>query len=418
MTIVRALGGSSCLRLIHPIESRIRRRAIHTDTSAIYTSVMKFTNPNATAGSPVNLFLRKVLGSAAGRRSVVVLVLCFVVSTEILFIPATWDDWSARQIFAGWLEQFLDDLCLAISMMLAVSLVDSLVEDESWQRIPALVAAVVLAGVLAYSGLTVYHFPAGYYPPLPLLAGEAMRPALLGTLVTLVWAIQRRNARAARRLQRLEIDRVALNRRMLEAQLQVMEAQIEPHFLFNTLATVKRLYRTQSASGERMLDSLQLYLRSALPRIRGDKSTLGNEFDLVGAYLDMLQIRMGDRLLFSITLPRELAALEFPPMMLITLVENAIKHGLTPLAEGGRIDFQARVDKGTLEVRVADTGAGFQASSGSGIGLANIRSRLTALYGGRARLQLESNTPRGVVSLISVPCSVPYSTPNGLEHVN
>src|SRR5476651_528970 len=101
-----------------------------------------------------------------------------------------------------------------------------------------------------------------------------------------------------------------------------------------------------------MLDSLRLYLRSALPRIRGDKSTLGNEFDLVGAYLDMLQIRMGERLGFSIDLPSAVADVEFPPMMLITLVENAIKHGLTPLAAGGRIALTARVDDGKLEVRV------------------------------------------------------------------
>jgi LytS/YehU family sensor histidine kinase len=190
---------------------------------------------------------------------------------------------------------------------------------------------------------------------------------------------------------------------MIEAQLQVMEAQIEPHFLFNTLATVKRLYRSEPKSGERMLERLRHYLAHALPRIRGEQTTLGSEFELVHAYLDVLQVRMGDRLAFSVDVPDTLAKEPFPPMMLITLVENAIKHGLAPLPEGGRIDIDARSEAGVLRERVADTGAGFHNSSGSGIGLANIGSRLAALYGGRASLDLEANEPRGVVSVIAVP---------------
>ena len=362
-----------------------------------------FAAESAESGTRARFTLPHRMWRELGRRWLVVLLLSFVMSTEILFIPATYEGWTLIQIFNGWFEQFLDSLTLGIGMMLAVTFADGVLKEENRWRLPALALVVIVSGALSYAGLTVFHFPAGFYPPALQVAGEALRAVLLGTMVTLVWAVQKRNAREARRLQRLEIDRVALNRRMLEAQLQVMEAQIEPHFLFNTLATVKRLYQTTSASGERMLDSLQLYLRSAIPRIRGENSTLSSECVLVGAYLDVLQIRMGDRLGFAIALPKELEEINFPPMMLITLVENAIKHGLNQTAAGGRIDIFARLQDGILEVEVSDTGVGFQASSGHGIGLANIRSRLAALYGGQAQLTLEPRTPNGVTCLIRVP---------------
>jgi signal transduction histidine kinase len=337
------------------------------------------------------------------RRLALVAVLAFAMSTQILFSPTIFTDWSPGEVFMGWLEQFLDALAIAVSILVAVTLVDeSAPEDAAW-RLPALAAAVVAGASLAMAALTAFHFPAGYYPSAIQLAGDTLRFVIPGALITLVWAVQKRNARITRRLQRIELDRIALNRRMIEAQLQVMEAQIEPHFLFNTLATVKRLYRSEPKSGERMLERLRHYLAHALPRIRGEQTTLGSEFELVHAYLDVLQVRMGERLAFSVDVPQKLAAEPFPPMMLITLVENAIKHGLAPLPEGGRIDVDAQSDEGVLRVRVADTGAGFNNSSGSGIGLANIGSRLAALYGGRASLSLEANEPRGVVSVIAVP---------------
>ena len=339
----------------------------------------------------------------AVRRIALVTVLAFGMSTQLLFSPNLFQDWTPAEVFKGWLEQFLDALATGIMMLAAVSLVDALAPQEAWWRLAALGAAVAIGATLATVGLTLFHYPSGYYPSAIQLAGDTLRFVIPGTLITIVWAVQKRNARTTRRLQRVELDRIALNRRMLEAQLQVMEAQIEPHFLFNTLATVKRLYRSEPKSGERMLERLRHYLAHALPQIRNQETTLGGEFELVRSYLDVLQVRMGERLAFSVDVPETLAREPFPPMMLITLVENAIKHGLGPLPEGGRIDVAARTADGILQVRVADDGAGFHTSSGSGIGLANIRSRLAALYGGRAGLTLESNEPRGVVSVIVVP---------------
>jgi hypothetical protein len=337
------------------------------------------------------------------RRAALVVMLAFAMSTQLLFSPTIFVDYSAAEVFMGWLEQFGDALAVGACMLVAVTLVDEWAPEEAAWRLPALGAAVAVGGAIAMAGLTAFHYPAGYYPSMVQLAGDTLRFVIPGALITVVWAVRKRNARVTRRLQRVELERIALNRRMIEAQLQVMEAQIEPHFLFNTLATVKRLYRSEPTSGERMLERLRHYLAHALPRIRGEATTLGSEFELVHAYLDVLQVRMGERLAFSVQVPDELAREPFPPMMLITLVENAIKHGLAPLPEGGRIDIDARCEEGVLRVRVADTGAGFHDSSGSGIGLANIGSRLAALYGGRASLGLEANEPRGVVSVIEVP---------------
>ena len=337
------------------------------------------------------------------RRAGVVALLAFGMSTQLLFQPGLFQDWTPAQVFTGWVEQFGDALAMGAAMLLAVSLIDWLAAPEAWWRVAALVLGMAGAAALAMAGLTAFHSPSGYYPSALQLAGDTLRFVIPGAMITLVWGVQKRNARIARRLQQAELERIALNHRMMEAELQVMEAQIEPHFLFNTLATLKRLYRSEPKSGEHMLERLHHYLAHALPRIRSETTTVGSEFELVHAYLDVLQVRMGERLAFCVETPAAVAATAFPPMMLITLVENAIKHGLGPLPEGGRIDVATRVEGDMLEVRVADTGAGFNMSSGSGIGLANIRSRLAALYRGRASLALESNGARGVVSVIRVP---------------
>ena len=188
-----------------------------------------------------------------------------------------------------------------------------------------------------------------------------------------------------------------------EARLQMLEAQIEPHFLFNTLAHVKRLYETDRAAGASMLHNLEAYLAVALPQMRATDSTLGRELDHAIAYLDIQQIRMGRRLAYAIDIDDALRCARLPPLMLLTLVENAIKHGLTPVPGGGRIDMRARVEAGRLQVEVADTGGGFTRSGGAGAGLANIRARLAAQFGQDASLALALNAPRGVVATIALP---------------
>jgi LytS/YehU family sensor histidine kinase len=152
-----------------------------------------------------------------------------------------------------------------------------------------------------------------------------------------------------------------------------------------------------------MLSSLINYLRAALPSMRQSGSTLARELELARSFLTILKMRMRERLDFSIDQDPGLADARVPPMVLPTLVENAIKHGLSPLPEGGRIDIRARRDGDDLVVEVTDNGAGFSGSGGTGVGLANTRSRLAALYGGRAGLELAGGTPRGVVARVRLP---------------
>ena len=190
----------------------------------------------------------------------------------------------------------------------------------------------------------------------------------------------------------------------------MLQAQIEPHFLFNTLANVRRLYQTEPATAEAMLDSLMRYLETALPQMRANVSTLGREAELTASYLDIQRIRMGRRLSYTIDVAPALRDTPLPPMMLLTLAENAIKHGLAPLPEGGFVRISAHHLGDELELRVADSGRGFTQTSGAGTGLANIRARLAALYGATGRLSLAPNSPRGVTATIVVPL-VPAQRP-------
>jgi signal transduction histidine kinase len=196
-----------------------------------------------------------------------------------------------------------------------------------------------------------------------------------------------------------------LKRQLVEAQLKMMQAQVEPHFLFNTLASVDYLIETDPARASKMQKNLIQYLRAALPQMREGSTTLGKELSLVRSYLEILKVRMEDRLQFAITVPQGLMSAQFPPMVLQSLVENAIKHALEPKPEGGSITVTADIANGNLRVTVADTGLGFGVGgkAGTGVGLANVRERLAALYGGRARFTIEANAPAGTIATVEVP---------------
>jgi hypothetical protein len=199
-----------------------------------------------------------------------------------------------------------------------------------------------------------------------------------------------------------------LKRQLAEAQLKMMQAQVEPHFLFNTLASVDYLIETDPARASRMQKNLIQYLRAALPQMREGTSSLGREIQQCRSYLEILKVRMEDRLQFSINVPQGLQSAAFPPMMLLTLVENAVKHGLEPKPEGGSLSVSAVVANGALQVAVADSGLGFGASQrgGTGVGLVNVRERLQALFGPAAQLQIEANAQGGTIATIAVPYRV------------
>jgi signal transduction histidine kinase len=233
---------------------------------------------------------------------------------------------------------------------------------------------------------------------------EVASSELVWIVLVAVWreALSQREATIAA-LHESEVRNVDLQARIAEAELKMLEAQIEPHFLFNSLANVRRLRRLDLAAGNAMLADLLHYLQQTLPRLRATDSTLAREAEVARAFLAVHKIRMGDRLDVEFAIPAELEATPVPTMMLLTLIENALKHGLAPLAEGGRIRVSAQHEEGSVRLSVADTGRGIVPGRGAGTGLVNIRARLRALYGARASLSLQTNSPRGVVASIVLP---------------
>ena len=201
----------------------------------------------------------------------------------------------------------------------------------------------------------------------------------------------------------------ALESRVHEADLRlgVLQAQVEPHFLFNTLASVRALVRQDPAQAEATLDALVDFLRATIPKLREDRglhATLGQQLDLCSSYLALMQVRMGGRLTYDVRADEALRAAPFPPSLLITLVENAIKHGIEPRPGPGRIEIDAVRDGDTLRVQVRDDGAGLQPGLSTGVGLANVREQLAARYGARAAFVLSPAAQgRGVCAEIRVP---------------
>jgi sensor histidine kinase YesM len=204
----------------------------------------------------------------------------------------------------------------------------------------------------------------------------------------------------------------AVEKQAMQAQLQLLQAQIEPHMLFNTLANLQGLIAIDPSRAQHMLDQLIHYLRATLSSARADKTTLMHEFDLMRAYLELMSVRMGARLKYTLHLPQELKNQTIPPMLLQPLLENAIKHGLEAKIEGGHIDVEASQQGDKLTLTVADTGLGLEVTHhphyqnhGTHIGLANVRERLHALYGNNAQFTLTPNAPAGTVAQLTLPLS-------------
>jgi signal transduction histidine kinase len=213
--------------------------------------------------------------------------------------------------------------------------------------------------------------------------------------------------KAAQAVETAEAE--SLKRQVMEARMAAMQAQVEPHFLFNTLASIDHLIETDPNRASKMQKNLITLLRASMPTMReasdGGARALGRELAVIRPYLEILKVRMEERLTTEINVPDGLLSAAFPPMMIQTLVENAIKHGLEPKPEGGHLKVAAEVVHGKLAVTVADTGVGFgkAATAGTGVGLANIRERLELLYGKQATLAVVENQPSGTVITVTVP---------------
>lgn len=252
--------------------------------------------------------------------------------------------------------------------------------------------------------------------------------AVMGLFMYMVHRAAERRVLAAR-AEAHQQELIATGSRLLaEARLRALQAQIEPHFLYNTLANVVSLIGTQPAQAQHMLERFIDYLRASLASSRGDHATLGSEAALLAAYLDVLAVRMGERLRYRIEVPDALRGFPIAPMLLQPVVENAISHGLEPKVEGGEIVIGAALLGQHVCVTVSDTGAGMgagmgaagaaSAKPGGGVGLGNLRERLLSLYGGAARVELLENQPCGMTVRLMLPLNEsPKSIPSAIPSV-
>jgi hypothetical protein len=228
---------------------------------------------------------------------------------------------------------------------------------------------------------------------------------LVAPWVAMVALLRHVSGEARHRALAFALERSQLERQALDARLHLLQAQVEPHFLFNTLANVRELVDAGSPQAGVVLGSLIAYLRAAVPRLHGAPSTMAQELDLVRAYLEVMQMRIPDRLQFAVHADAGALPVPVPPMALLTLVENAVRHGIDPCEAGGRIDVDVTLRDGTCHVQVLDTGAGLRAGAdgGSGTGLANLRERMALAYGERAQLRLQALVPRGTRAELAFP---------------
>lgn len=240
-----------------------------------------------------------------------------------------------------------------------------------------------------------------------LVSGYALMTVaglLFAPWIAVAALVRQREVFAQEQALAFELERSELARQALDARYRLLHAQVEPHFLFNTLANVQALVDTGSPQASRVLSALTDYLRAAVPRLREPATTLAQELQLVRAYLDLMHMRMPDRLQFSIDVADAALPLQCPPMTVLTLVENAVRHGIDPTEQGGRIDVSGQLRDGRCELQVRDTGIGLgTTSAGLGTGLATLRERLQAVFAGDARVTLAALTPHGTIAEVSFP---------------
>lgn len=227
-----------------------------------------------------------------------------------------------------------------------------------------------------------------------LLAPWAAMSALIGQI----------NGQAQRQALAFELERSELERKALDARLRLLQAQVEPHFLFNTLANVRELVDSGSPQASVVLGSLIAYLRAAVPRLHNPATTLGQELDLVRAYLEVMHMRIPDRLQYEMQADPAAHAMRCPPMSLLTLVENAVRHGIDPGEDGGRIEIRVTLRQDRCVARVIDSGVGLRANgNGLGTGLATLRERLQLVFGDEAELRITEIMPHGVCATLEFP---------------
>jgi sensor histidine kinase YesM len=269
---------------------------------------------------------------------------------------------------------------------------------------------VSLAGVVGGFGLVAWLL----HIPLPKwllsaqwVASMAVSTVVVSAILSVVFFSRARSARAESALQAEKLRAERIEREAALAHLRALQAQIEPHFLFNTLANVSSLIDADPALSKRMLERFIRFLRASLEATRGETTTLAAEGDLISAYLEVLQVRMGSRLKHSVDIAPDVASFAIPPMLIQPVIENAIRHGVEPRIEGGEVRLVAAHDGDGVRIEVRDTGVGFASSTRGGTGLTNLRDRLKLLHGERASVTIADNPGGGTIVTLRLPSGVP-----------
>jgi len=319
----------------------------------------------------------------------------FIVFSKWIFTKATQPIVSLSQAF------FVEQLG-AFILMFGLVATDRITGGDPRRR-AAYAGAVVVTATLYAPLLTLIEL-ASEFAWIEFVKGSLyafFEWLVLGGVATFIYVDRRRALAAMARMRTAEIERARAAKRTLESQLQAMQARVEPQFLFNTLGQVRDLYRASAERGERMLDELIAYLRAAMPRMRDTSSTVGQEIDLVRAYLGIVTLRLGERLAFDIEPPGKAADARMPPMMLLPLVDHAIAHGLADPRSTGSIRIRTGLTDDKVRLEIADSGVGFLPGSGDD-GIAGIRERLSALYGNEASLDLRRRGARATEAVLEI----------------
>jgi len=351
---------------------------------------------------PVTAFMaaRQGLQPVAALFGWAVLV-AITMSTQFLFQPFVWRNWELADIIPAWLDIARDRAVVALAIVASLAAVGGLRLPGRLQRLATQILAIVIGaglgeGILAWLGSADDRMDA-----LSIL-GRVVCWSLVGGAITVMRHLWRSGAALAAVEEEARIDEAHLRRLAASTRLESLRRQIEPHFLFNTLATIRSLRQSDPDQGQHLLGRLFDYMSATLGGEAARPSTLADEIELVRAYLDVCASRMSGRLVVTCDVPKALLALPFPPLILATLAENAMKHGVFPRNQGV-ITITAATVGDMVEVAIADDGVGLSGEGGAGLGLANIAERLRLLHGPDAGLHLRANSPRGVRASVRIP---------------
>jgi two-component sensor histidine kinase len=367
------------------LRARLRSALHYSDAMLIHDALARMGDPPKLLGWPrvrVALLASTVIGLILSPSSVlpfyIVVGRTMVVGFGALLAFGWFERWPARlpRSFARWVLQVL-----------------------------AIVWVVPLAAYLAYWLTT------GGHPQLGAVSGRlqgyltlTFAGILFAPWIAVVALVRQRDTFAREQATAFALERSELERRALDARFRLLQAQVEPHFLFNTLANVQALVEAGAPQAAKVLKGLVSYLRAAVPRLHETATTLDQELALVRAYLEVMHMRMPDRLMFEMRVDQTLLNLQCLPMTLLTLVENAVRHGIDPSETGGSIVIEVRLESSRCLASVTDTGVGLQvAGRGLGTGLVSLRERLQLAFGPEAQLLLSEVVPHGVRAEVSFP---------------